>query len=125
MNIITFTWGISTVFTWFVAGALIVFALLYWFFFILPRREKDKARAITLAKHQAGYYATNVQKRPIEPESHMTGRAYGALLRMAHGDRQKVEYWIVEAQRLRPGCSRVEAIEWLAERSRSKDSMPA
>lgn len=114
-------------FTWFAAGALIAFALLYWFFFIQPRREKDKAKAkaITLAKHRHTHFATNVQGRAIEPESHMTGRAYGALLRMAHGDRQKVEYWIVEAQRLRPGCSRVEAIEWLAERSRSKDSMPA
>lgn len=112
-------------FIWFVASALITFALLYWFFFIYPRREKEKAKAITLARHQASRYAANVQSRAINPESHMTGRAYGALLRMAHGNRQKVEFWIVEAQRLQPGCSRIEAIEWLAERSRSNDSMPA
>lgn len=112
-------------FTWFVVGALVFFAVLYWVFFIRPAREQAKVRTLLRNSQMQRRYAAHTQSVAVEQETHLTGRAYGALLRMAHGDRQKVELWIVELQRQMPGVTRVHAIEILAERSLAPQAVPA
>lgn len=104
-------------FVWFAVSALIIFAGLFWFFFVRPAREQARMKASARAASTVNRYAMHTQSRPLEQDTHLTGRAYGALLRMAHGDRQQVEFWIVEAQRQIPGHSRTEIIELLAKRS--------
>lgn len=108
-------------FAWFAAFALIIFAGLYWLFFIKPARERAKAKAQARV-NTVNRYAMHTQSRPLEQDTHLTGRAYGALLRMALGDRQKVEFWVVEAQREMPGRSRAEVIEILAQRTHTPES---
>lgn len=64
-------------------------------------------------------YARHTQTRPVDAPSQMTGRDYGILLRAAHGDRNRLETWVLaEQQRAMPPLSRDEAIERLAERMR-------
>jgi hypothetical protein len=57
------------------------------------------------------------RRRSAAARSHLTGPAYGTLLRLARGDRQKVEFWIIEVQRQMPGHTRSDAIALLAERT--------
>ncbi|KZE34286.1 hypothetical protein EV683_10273 [Crenobacter luteus] len=61
-------------------------------------------------------YAPQTQVRAVEAQSHLTGAAFGQLLKAAHGDRQRVEQWIVAEQRHDPLLRRDEAIERLARR---------
>ncbi|RXZ44472.1 hypothetical protein [Crenobacter cavernae] len=61
-------------------------------------------------------YATHTQVRGVEAQSHLTGAAFGQLLKAAHGNRQRVEQWIVNEQRHDPMLRRDAAIERLARR---------
>ena len=80
---------------------------LLWFFF-RPQRAKESPTA------NRTVYAPHTQRRPVSINPHLTGEAYGKLLRAAQGDRQQVELWIVEAQCNMPGHTRSEIIELLA-----------
>lgn len=102
-------------FAWFAVSALLVFAALYWLFFVKPAQQRASAKAA--ARVDTARRAVYAQSQPLQQDVHLTGPAYGALLRMAHGDRQKVEFWIIEVQRQMPGLSRSDAIDLLAERT--------
>jgi len=80
---------------------------LIWFFYHQGKKQKSNPPSRT-------QYAAHTQRRVLPPTSHMTGEAYGKLLRAAQGDRQQVELWIVEAQCNLTGRTRSEIIELLA-----------
>ncbi|MGL6048294.1 MAG: hypothetical protein ACRC02_17785 [Vogesella sp.] len=91
----------------FILVICILFAGLAWFFYRQGKKQKNHPPSRTL-------YAAHTQRRVLTPSSHMTGEAYGKLLRAAQGDRQQVELWIVEAQCNMTGYTRSEIIELLA-----------
>lgn len=101
-------------FAWFALSALLVFAALYWLFFVKPAQQRASAAVARAGSARRAVYA---QTQPLQHDVHLTGPAYGALLRLARGDRQKVEFWIIEVQRQMPRLSRSDAIELLAERT--------
>lgn len=102
-------------FAWFALSALLVFAALYWLFFVKPAQQRVSAKAA--ARAGTARYAMHAQTQSLQHDVHLTGPAYGALLRLARGDRQKVEFWIIEVQRQMPGHTRSDAIALLAERT--------
>ncbi|MBP7581876.1 hypothetical protein [Vogesella sp. XCS3] len=77
------------------------------FFYFQGKKHKNNPPSRTV-------YAAHTQRRVLPPTNHMTGEAYGKLLRAAQGDRQQVELWIVEAQCNLTGRTRSEIIELLA-----------
>ncbi|WP_024301088.1 hypothetical protein [Pseudogulbenkiania sp. MAI-1] len=92
--------------------AVVLLALLIW----VIRSRRPQANRIL---DDSPGYARHTQTRPVDVPSQMTGRDYGILLRAAHGDRSRLETWVVaEQQRATPPLSRDEAIERLAERLR-------
>lgn len=89
-----------------------VLALIIW---VVRSRRPQAKRTLD----DSPSYARHTQTRPVDAPSQMTGRDYGILLRAAHGDRSRVETWVLaEQQRATPPLSRDEAIERLAERFR-------
>lgn len=83
--------------------------VLLWVFF----RPQRKPRNASITRNQT-VYAPHTQRHSVNSNNQLTGEAYGKLLRAAHGDRQQVELWIVEAQCNMPGYTRTEIIELLA-----------
>ncbi len=108
-------------FAWFALSALLLFAVLYWLFFVGPARQ----RARTAARAGAARRVVYAQTQALQQDVCLTDPAYGVLLRLAHGDRQKVESWIIEVQLKMPGHSRSEAIAWLAERAAAPQAATA
>lgn len=102
-------------FAWFALSALLVFAALYWLFFVKPAQQRARSKAA--ARAGTARRAVYAQTQALQHDVHLTGPAYGALLRLARGDRQKVEFWIIEVQRQMPGHTRSDAIALLAERT--------
>lgn len=92
--------------------AVVMLALVAW----VVRSRRPPARRVL---DDEPSYARHTQTRAIDVPSQMTGRDYGILLRAAHGDRSRLETWVLaEQQRATPPLSRDEAMERLAERLR-------
>jgi hypothetical protein len=91
----------------FILVVCLLCAGLLWVFFRPQHKPRKDPPSRTV-------YAAHTQRRVLTPTTHMTGEAYGKLLRAAQGDRQQVELWIVEAQCNMPGYTRTEIIELLA-----------
>ena len=92
--------------------AVVLLALIAW----VVRSRRPPVRRVS---DDGPSYARHTQTRAIDVPSQMTGRDYGILLRAAHGDRSRLETWVLaEQQRATPPLSRDEAIERLAERLR-------